>query len=601
MADLQIKIKNLPNQPGVYKYLDDSGRIIYVGKAKNLKKRVVTYFLKKTLEHRKTRLLVSKIADLEFTVVDTEMDALLLENNLIKEYQPKYNILLKDDKSFPLIRITNERFPKVYSMRNPVRDGSEYFGPYTSAVVMRTVLDLAKKLYPTRNCNYNLSEENITAQKFKPCLEYQIGNCKAPCVGYESEEDYNTSIQNIKHLLKGNLKEIRDQIQVQMELAAGELKFEEAEVYRQKLEHLDSFRSRSTIVNPKINNVDVFSISVESERAFVNFLKVANGMIIQTQSGEYKLQLDEDPHSVLLAAILDFRSKYNSTANEIIVPFKVKVHLPEVKFTVPKLGDKKKLLDLSMKNTLYYKREKMGQYEKIDPDIRVNRLLEKMKSDLKLKTLPRRIECFDNSNIQGTHPVSACVVFDNGKPNKKEYRHFNIKTVVGPDDFASMKEVLLRRYGRLLREEKPLPDLIVLDGGKGQLSSGVEALKELDIYDKVPIVGIAKRLEEIFYPEDSVPHYVDKKSETLKVIQRMRDEAHRFGITHHRSKRRKANLTSGLLDIEGIGKTFTVKLLNAFRSVKKVKEASEKDLAEVIGPAKAKIVYHYFRNEKKTK
>jgi len=594
MASLDQKIKNLPHQPGIYKYKNAKGEIIYVGKAKDLRKRVASYFVKKQ-DSGKTRILVSKIADLDFTVVDTEMDALLLENNLIKEYQPKYNIMLKDDKSFPLIRITKERFPKVFAMRNPVRDGSEYFGPYTNVRVMNTVLELIKKLYPTRNCNYNLSEENIAAGKFKACLEYQIGNCKAPCVGLETEEEYMESIRSIRNLLKGNLQEVRDELQVQMERCAEDLRFEEAEEFKQKMDYLEKFRSRSTVVNPKINNVDVFSISVESGRAFVNFLKVANGMIIQTQSAEYKLQMDEEKQDVLPTAIIDFRTKYNSFADEVIVPFNPKLKLDKVKFTVPKLGDKKKLLDLSMKNTLYFKREKMGQYEKIDPDVRVNRLLEKMKADLKLKELPRRIECFDNSNFQGTSPVAACVVFDNGRPNKKEYRHFNIKTVVGPDDFASMREVLTRRYSRLLREEKELPNLIVLDGGKGQLSSGVQVLKELEIYDKVAIVGIAKRLEEIFYPDDPVPHYIDKKSETLKVIQRMRDEAHRFGITHHRNRRRKASLSSELLSIEGVGEKIATELLSKFRSVKKIREASLYELEQVVGKAKGKIVYEHFR------
>ncbi len=598
MASLDQKIKNLPHQPGIYKYKNAKGEIIYVGKAKDLRKRVASYFVKKK-DSGKTRILVSKIADLDFTVVDTEMDALLLENNLIKEYQPKYNIMLKDDKSFPLIRITKERFPKVFAMRNPVRDGSEYFGPYTNVRVMNTVLELIKKLYPTRNCNYNLSEENIAAGKFKACLEYQIGNCKAPCVGLETEEDYMESIASIRNLLKGNLQEVRDELQIQMERCAEDLRFEEAEEFKQKMDYLEKFRSRSTVVNPKINNVDVFSISVESGRAFVNFLKVANGMIIQTQSAEYKLQMDEEKQDVLPTAIIDFRTKYNSFGDEVIVPFNPKLKLDKVKFTVPKLGDKKKLLDLSMKNTLYYKREKMGQYEKIDPDVRVNRLLEKMKADLKLKELPRRIECFDNSNFQGTSPVAACVVFDNGRPNKKEYRHFNIKTVVGPDDFASMREVLTRRYSRLLREEKELPNLIVLDGGKGQLSSGVQVLKELEIYDKVAIVGIAKRLEEIFYPDDPVPHYIDKKSETLKVIQRMRDEAHRFGITHHRNRRRKASLSSELLSIDGVGEKIATELLSKFRSVKKIREASLYELEQVVGKAKSKIVYDHFREAAK--
>lgn len=598
MASLDQKIKNLPHQPGIYKYKNAKGEIIYVGKAKDLRKRVASYFVKKQ-DSGKTRILVSKIADLDFTVVDTEMDALLLENNLIKEYQPKYNIMLKDDKSFPLIRVTKERFPKMFAMRNPVRDGSEYFGPYTNVRVMNTVLELIKKLYPTRNCNYNLSEENIAAGKFKACLEYQIGNCKAPCVGLETEEDYMESIASIRNLLKGNLQEVRDELQIQMERCAEDLRFEEAEEFKQKMDYLEKFRSRSTVVNPKINNVDVFSISVESGRAFVNFLKVANGMIIQTQSAEYKLQMDEEKQDVLPTAIIDFRTKYNSFGDEVIVPFNPKLKLDKVKFTVPKLGDKKKLLDLSMKNTLYYKREKMGQYEKIDPDVRVNRLLEKMKADLKLKELPRRIECFDNSNFQGTSPVAACVVFDNGRPNKKEYRHFNIRTVEGPDDFASMREVLTRRYSRLLREEKELPNLIVLDGGKGQLSSGVQVLKELEIYDKVAIVGIAKRLEEIFYPDDPVPHYIDKKSETLKVIQRMRDEAHRFGITHHRNRRRKASLSSELLSIDGVGEKIATELLSKFRSVKKIREASLYELEQVVGKAKSKIVYDHFREAAK--
>lgn len=596
MPALDEKIKNLPHQPGIYKYKNTEGEIIYVGKAKDLRKRVASYFVKKQ-DSGKTRILVSKIADLDFTVVDTEMDALLLENNLIKEYQPKYNIMLKDDKSFPLIRITNERFPKVFPMRNPVRDGSEYFGPYTSVRVMNTVLELIKKLYPTRNCNYNLSEANIAAGKFKPCLEYQIGNCKAPCAGLESEEEYMESISSIRNLLRGNLGEVREELQRQMEKFAQDLRFEEAEEFRQKMDYLEKFRSRSTVVNPKINNVDVFSISVESGRAFVNFLKVANGMIIQTQSAEYKLQMDESKKDVLPAAIIEFRTRYNSFAPEVIVPFQPGVELDKVRFTVPKLGDKKKLLDLSMKNTLYFKQEKMGQYEKIDPDVRVNRLLEKMKSDLKLKELPRRIECFDNSNLQGTNPVSACVVFDNGKPNKKEYRHFNIRTVEGPDDFASMREVLTRRYSRLLKEEKDLPNLIVLDGGKGQLSSGVQVLKEIGIYDKVAIVGIAKRLEEIFYPDDPVPHYIDKKSETLKVIQRMRDEAHRFGITHHRNKRRKANLSSELLSINGVGKKIATELLSTFRSVKKIRNASLPELELAIGKAKARIVHDHFHKQ----
>jgi excinuclease ABC subunit C len=592
---LQSKIKALPNKPGVYKYFDQENQIIYIGKAKNLRKRVSSYFVAQSQESRKTKLLVAKICDIQYTVVDTETDALLLENNLIKEFQPKYNILLKDDKSFPLIKIVNERFPRVFSMRNPTRDGGEYFGPYTSSRVMHTVLELVKKLYPTRNCNYNLSEANIQAGKFKPCLEYQIGNCLGPCAGLQSEQNYSEAINHIKHLLKGNLSEVREHIKIQMEDASEKLDFEAAEKYKQKLILLDNYKSRSTVVNPKINNVDVFTLSMETERAFVNFLKVANGMIIQTHSVEYKLKLDESEQEILQRAILDIRQSYSSVAAEVLVPFNPKIDLEGVKFVVPKVGDKKKLLDLSLKNVLYYKREKIGLYQKIDPEHRSKRLMEQMKADLKLKDLPLRIECFDNSNIQGSYPVAACVVFDNGRPNKKEYRHFNIKTVVGPDDFASMREVLHRRYSRQLKEKGMLPNLIVVDGGKGQLSSAVEVLKELNLYDKIAIVGIAKRLEEIYYPDDSVPHYIDKKSESLKVIQRLRDEAHRFGITHHRKKRNKATLKTELHDISGIGESISSKLLSTFKSVKKIRESDRSDLEAVIGAAKAKIVWDYFQ------
>jgi len=590
--EIKSYIKDLPSNPGIYKYFDNRDKIIYVGKAKNLKKRVTSYFTKNH-DNNKTKVLVSKIKRVEYTIVENEAEALLLENNLIKEHQPRYNILLKDDKSFPLIKIAKERFPRVFAMRNPTYDGSEYYGPYTSVRAMHIVLDLIKSIYPLRNCNYNLSEANIKAGKFKPCLEYQLGNCKAPCVGYESEEEYMDSIANIRRILKGNIAEVKNHLKAGMENAAEELNFEEAQKFKVKLEMLEKFRSKSTVVNHKISNVDVFSCLIDDKRAFVNYLMVMNGMVVRTKSVEYKLKLEESVEDVLAVAIPQLRALFDSESKELILPMEIELE-EGLTATVPQRGDKKKLLELSLRNALFYKKQKLDQYEKLNPGSRVDRLMEVMKSDLRLTDQPRHIECFDNSNLQGTNPVSACVVFKDGKPAKKDYRHFNIKTVEGPDDFASMQEAVRRRYTRLQRENKPIPQLIVIDGGKGQLSSVVETLKEIGVYGQTSVVGIAKRLEEIYYPGDSLPMYIDKTSEALKVIQHMRDEAHRFGITHHRNRRSKAFVRSELDAINGIGPTTIKTLLNHFKSVKKVKNASKDELINVVGNAKAAIIANHF-------
>lgn len=591
-VDIKETLKDLPTNPGIYKYFDKSNKIIYVGKAKNLKKRVGSYF-HKNHDNNKTKVLVSKIHRIEFVVVDNETDALLLENNLIKEHQPRYNMMLKDDRSFPLIRITNERFPRIFAMRNPKYDGSKYFGPYTSARSMHVVLDLIKTLYPLRNCNYNLSEENIKANKFRACLEYQIGNCNAPCIGKESEGEYMESINSIRSILNGNFTSVKTHLKTEMMKAAEQLEYERANSFKEKIELLEMFRTKSTVVSHTITNVDVFSGVIDDKSAYINYMKVVNGMVVRAKSVEYKLKMAESMSNVLEAAIPVFRDRYDSTSKEVIVPIELEA-FDDVKVTVPKIGDKKKLLDLSVRNALLYKKQKMDQYEKLNPSHRTDRLMQKMKSDLRLTEEPRHIECFDNSNLQGTNPVSACVVFKDGKPSKKDYRHFNIKTVIGPNDFDSMKEVVNRRYTRLIQEEKPLPQLIIIDGGKGQLSSVVETLQELNIYGKVAVIGIAKRLEEIYYPGDSLPLYIDKSSETLKIIQQLRDEAHRFGITHHRNKRSKEMTTSELQGIDGVGPKTIDLLLNKFRSVKKVKSASQEELARIIGKDKAVKLFNYF-------
>lgn len=588
-------ITNLPEKPGIYKYFDTTDTLLYIGKAKNLKKRVSSYFTKQHFENRKTEVLVSKIIRIEFTVVKTEIDALLLESSLIKEFKPRYNVSLKDDKSFPVIRVTNERFPKIYAMRNPIKDGSEYFGPYSSPYVMRIVLDLVKQLYPIRNCNYVLSDKNIEAHKFKVCLEYQIGNCRGACEGLETEQEYMESIRSIKNVLRGNLAEVKNHLKDQMFRASSDLRFEQAALFKDKLERLNNYQGKSTVVSITITNVDVFNISTSQQFAFVNYLKIVNGMIIQTQTIEYRKVLDETDAEILELAIVEMRERHGSNAKEIIIPFAVEINDETLKFTVPKAGDKLKLLEISMTNLLHFKKEKLEQYDKLDPELKVNRLMTQMQEDLKLKVQPKYIECFDNSNIQGNYPVSACVVFRDGKASKKDYRIFNVKTVVGPDDFATMHEVITRRYNRLVEENEPLPDLVIIDGGKGQLSHAVQAMKEVGVYGKFAVIGIAKRLEELYYPEDPLPLYIDKKSETLKIIQQLRDEAHRFGITQHRNRRSKGSLGTELTQIKGIGEETAKLLLMHFKSIKKLKSQPFEEIEKVVGKVRAKILMEYFK------
>ncbi len=591
---LKQTISSLPDKPGIYKYYNTDGELLYIGKAKSLKKRVSSYFSKLHHENAKTKVLVSKIESIEFTIVDSEYDALLLENILIKQFQPRYNVNLKDDKTYPFIKITNERFPKIYATRKLIKDGSEYFGPYASVEMMYTLLDMVKSIYPLRNCNLNLSEENILAKKFKICLEYQIGNCKGPCEGYQTEADYMLSIKAIGKILKGNVSEVLNILKEQMAAASQQFKFEEAHQIKLKYNKLLAFQGRSTIVSHTITNLDVFSIAEEQSFAFVNFLRVANGMIIQTQTIEMKKKIDESTQELLQMGIAEIQNRYGNTSKEIVIPFEIELEDQDIIFTVPKAGDKKKLLDLSLKNVLYFKREKLAQYEKVNPDVRTDRILAQMQKDLRLPHPPKRIDCFDNSNFQGAYPVSAMVCFIDAKPAKKEYRHYKVKTVTGPDDFATMHEVITRRYTRVLEENLPLPQLIIVDGGKGQLSSAIDALQKLDLFGKIPIIGIAKRLEELYYPGDELPLYIDKKSETLKTIQQLRDEAHRFGITFHRKLRNQGTLATELEDIDGIGEATAEKLLKHFRSVKKIKEAAIDELDGLVGKAKAKMVYEYF-------
>lgn len=594
---LKEVLKTLPHDPGVYKYFDANDVIIYVGKAKNLKKRVGSYFSKQHHENRKTAILVSKIIRIEFTVVDTEMDALLLENSLIKEFQPRYNISLKDDKTYPYIRISAERFPKVFPTRNPVRDGSEYFGPYANVKIMHTVLDLVKKLYPTRNCNLAMTPQTIAAEKHKICMEYQLGNCLGPCEGHQSETAYNESIAHIRYLLKGHLGEVKQHLRGLMMRAANDLLFEEAQDYKEKLDSLERYQSKSTVVSNTLGDLEVYSISSTEKVAFVNFLRVSHGLIVVSRNVEIRKKLDEPDTELLEATVAEMRAQYGDNCKEIVLSLPLDLELEGVGITVPKMGDKRRLLELSMKNTLLFKQEKLSQYEKLNPEIRVDRLMEQMKKDLRLSELPTHIECFDNSNFQGTYPVSACVVFKNGKPAKTEYRHFNVRTVVGPDDFATMKEAISRRYARFIEENQALPQLIVVDGGKGQLSAAVAALKEMKLYGKLAVIGIAKRLEEIYYPGDPLPMYIDKKSETLKVIQHMRDEAHRFGITHHRNRRDKGTLRTALTEVPGVGEETARMLLKHFKSVTRVKEASVETLAPVVGLSKARIIVNYYQGE----
>lgn len=593
---LEELIRGLPDKPGVYQYFNNADQIIYVGKAKSLRKRVSSYFVKDRYENGKTAMLVKRIHDIKFIVVDTELDALLLENNLIKKYQPRYNINLKDDKTFPWICIKNERFPRVFSTRNVIKDGSQYFGPYASVKMVNTLLDLITQLFFIRNCSLDLSENNIQKQKFKACLEFHIGNCKAPCEGRQGKEDYDQSIHEVKEIIKGNIGGVINHLKSKMQIFAGNYDFENAQQIKEKLDILENYRSKSVIVNPSIHNADVFSILAEEELAFVNYMKVMNGSIIQAHTIEIKKKLDESPEELLELAMTDIRAKFNSDSREIIIPFELPTSLPGILFTIPKIGDKRHLLELSEKNVRYYMKERLSQYEKLDPEYRVRRLMELMKKDLRLQELPMHIECFDNSNIQGAFPVAAMSVFKGGKPSKSDYRHFNIKTVEGPNDFASMEEVIFRRYKRLLEENQPLPQLIVIDGGKGQLSAALNSLEKLGLRGKISIIGIAKKLEEIYYPGDSIPMYLDKKSETLKIIQQLRDEVHRFGITHHRKKRSKGVIKTELTEIKGVGDATTQMLLKTFKSVKRIKEATFEELTACIGAAKAKIVQEYFKD-----
>ena len=583
-SPIAIQLKTLPPNPGVYQFYDENDTVIYVGKAKNLKKRVSSYF-NKTHDNNRTRLLVKKIVRHEHIIVPTEVDALLLENNLIKKYQPKYNVLLKDDKTYPWICIKKERFPRVFSTRKVIKDGSDYFGPFTNKKTVYTLLDLIRGLYPLRTCNYDLSEEKISNQKYKICLEYHLGNCLGPCEQKIDEELYNQNVTAIKNIVKGNFKSSLDQFQLQMENYAKEMEFEKAQEIKEKLASLENYQSKSTIVNPKISNVDVFTIVSDESCGYVNFLQISYGSITRSHTLEIKKKLDESDLDLLSLAIIDIRLRFNSQSEEVYLPFQINLG-EKIKVSIPMLGDKKKLVELSLRNAKFYRMDRFKQMKIVDPDRHTKRLMSQMKVDLRLSGEPYHIECFDNSNIQGTNPVAACVVFKNGKASKKDYRHFKIKTVVGADDFASMEEVVFRRYKRLKEEGKSLPQLIVIDGGKGQLSSAVKSLDLLGLRGKIAIIGIAKRLEEIYFPEDPIPLYLDKKSETLKIIQQLRNEAHRFGITLHRNLRSKGSLNSQLDEIKGVGPKTKELLLKEFKSLKRIKAASQKELIDALGKVK---------------
>ncbi len=591
---LKSLVSALPNQPGIYQYFDSTGKIIYVGKAKNLKNRVSSYF-SKSQHNRKTELLVRNIVEIKHMVVETEQDALLLENNLIKKYQPRYNIRLKDDKTYPWIIIKNEEFPRVFQTRTVIRDGSAYFGPYTSILTVRTLLEFFRKLFKLRNCKLKLSEDNISQGKFKVCLEYHIGNCLAPCIGKLEHDQYMKNIDQIKEILKGNISGVIKYLKDLMRQFASEMKFEEAAIVKEKLDLLEKFQSRSTVVSNTISDVDVFTIDEDESFAYVNYLKIIRGAIMQTYTLELKKVLEETPSELLELAIVEIRQKIFSNAKEILVPIKLDIEFEGVKFKIPQQGDKKKLLELSERNAKYYRLEKLKHQIVSKTERNEVRILETMQKDLQLKAQPVHIECFDNSNLQGTNPVSSCVVFKNTRPSKKDYRHFNVKTVVGPDDFASMEEVVYRRYKRLLDEETSLPQLIVVDGGKGQLGAALIALEKLNLRGQIAIIGIAKRLEEIYFPGDSVPLYLDKNSETLKIIQQLRDEAHRFGITFHRNKRSGEFIKSELESIPGIGEKTITALLKRFKSIENLKNQRVHSVADEIGNSKAHIIFDFYK------
>ena len=582
-------IKDLPQKAGVYQYFDKEDKILYVGKAKNLKKRVSSYFTKKH-EHSKTKMLVSKIRDVKYFVVPTEMDALLLENNLIKKYQPKYNIMLKDDKTYPFICIKNEPFPRVFSTRRVVKDGSTYLGPYTSVRLVRTLLDFVHQLYPLRTCNLNLKKENIENKKFKLCLEYHIGNCLAPCENFQSEVSYQIGIDHIKQILKGDIKSVTSILKDRMKYHAQNLEFEKAQSVKEKLSLLENYQSKSTIVNTKINNVDVFTIVSDENSAFVNYLKISSGAIIQTHTIELKKKLEETDNQLLVYAITELRQRFNSVSKEIYSSIPLENLWEDTKVVVPIIGDKYKLIELSRRNAKYMQFDKIKKKEQLKEKSSDKRIINQLQVDLNLKEKPRHIECFDNSNFQGTNAVAACVVFKNAKASKKDYRHFNIKTVVGPDDYKSMEEVVYRRYKRLLEEKQSLPQLIIIDGGKGQLSSAAKSLDKLGLIGKIEIIGIAKKLEEIFFLGDPIPLYLDKRSESLKLIQQLRNEAHRFSITHHRNKRSKITFSTSLDEIDGIGTKTIEKLISHFGSIKKIKEATKQELISLVGESICKKI-----------
>ncbi len=593
MQTVEEQLKTLPHKPGVYQYFDANETLLYVGKAKNLKKRVSSYF-NKTHDSARLNMLVRRIADIKYIIVDTELDALLLENNLIKTQQPRYNINLKDDKTYPWLCIKNERFPRIFSTRRVIKDGSAYFGPYASVRAMKTLLEFSRQLFKTRTCNYALSKENIEKGKFRVCLEYHIGNCLGPCEGKQSEDDYNENIAALKEIIKGEIGQVTRALKDEMHQLAANLQYERANLLKEKLQALELYQAKSTVVSPTIGRVDVFSIIDDKDSAYVNYLRVANGCIFQSHTIEVKKKLDETKPEILELAIIELRTRFESDTKEVLIP--VELDLEEVGFTltIPQRGDKKKLLDLSEQNARGFLVDKLKHEKIVDPERHSKRILEQMQRDLRLTEPPVHIECFDNSNIQGTNPVSACVVFKNAKPSKKDYRHFNIKTVEGPDDFASMEEVIQRRYSRLLQEGEPLPQLIVVDGGKGQLGAALKSLELLGLRGKIAIIGIAKRLEELYYPGDPLPLYLDKKSETLKIIQQMRDEAHRFGITHHRNRRSKGAISSELDDIKGIGDKTKEKLFKHFKTLKAIRQAALDELSAVIPAKQGKLVWEYF-------
>jgi len=590
---LEIQIKTLPASAGVYQFYDTEEKLLYVGKAKNLKKRVRSYFTK-THDHNRTRLLVKKISRIKHIVVSSEMDALLLENNLIKTYQPRYNVMLKDDKTYPWLCIKNEAFPRIFLTRKMIRDGSEYFGPFTNVKTVRALLDLIKALYPLRTCKYDLSQEKIASQKYKVCLEYHLGNCAAPCVGKMATDEYNNNLQVIRQIIKGNFKNALKLFKEKMVQHAEAMEFEAAQLIKEKINILENYQAKTTVVNAKIDNVDVFTVFSDETYGYINFLQIAHGAIIRSHTLEIKKKLDETDAQLLALALIEIRQRFDSISPTVYTNIPLKINT-DLEILQPKIGDKKALIDLSLRNAKYFRMERFKQIKIVDPERHEKRIVNQIKSDLRLAVAPQHIECFDNSNIQGTNPVAACVVFRNGKPSKKEYRHYNIKTVVGPDDFASMEEVVYRRYKRLRDEAQPLPQLIVIDGGKGQLSAALKSLDALELRGKIAIIGIAKRLEELFFPNDPIPLYLDKKSETLKVIQQLRNEAHRFGISFHRNKRSKSALVSELDQIQGIGPKTRAQLLKVFKSLKRIKEATPEELTAVVGPKKAKLFFEAFQ------